>query len=242
MHKNGFVYNYESYKKDESKEMDFSPAHLNRAINSIISNEDRDVRQYEIESYLGTLENNNAANFVNIYHHFMDAIQQIYSTLMPKHNNAFIDINMSMSTAESYSDIVRILGLAVDITHAAYEKMHAKESAGYGEIVRFIETNIANTQLSPNLIAEYFGMSQRKLSSDFKQEYGHSLSDEITIKRLETVADYLCTTEEPIKTIMEKCGFISESNFYRMFKKYYKRTPAEYKSIQSRGYKGEEKI
>lgn len=89
-------------------------------------------------------------------------------------------------------------------------------------------------QLSPAYIAETMKVSQRKMSHDYKEQRGISVPDAINKIRLEKVAQMLTTVDEPIKSIMLRCGFVNESNFYKLFKKYYHVTPAVFKHQRER--------
>lgn len=229
MHKNGVVYDYTQYLEDEEKPLCFPQSDLDTAVGIIISSDSPDIRKKEIESYLNIIFNNSIDNYVYGYNQMIGAMQSVYNKTMGENREKFVDIDAAMLTAEIYDDILNGLESVAQIVSETYLRELRKEKFSYGDIRNFIKTNIDNTQLSPSMIAAAFNKSSRKMSSEFKEEVGHTLLEEINIIRLERVAKMLLSTNVPIKIIMNKCGFINESNFYKLFKKYYNVTPAEYK-------------
>ncbi|MFC6552498.1 helix-turn-helix domain-containing protein [Cohnella cellulosilytica] len=82
-------------------------------------------------------------------------------------------------------------------------------------------------------IADMFAISNGQLTRLFKKREGSSLQEYVIQKRLNTARHHLENTNATVKEIAEGCGFINEKNLFRMFKKYYKMTPSDYRKINA---------
>ncbi|WP_063568421.1 AraC family transcriptional regulator [Paenibacillus sp. O199] len=82
-------------------------------------------------------------------------------------------------------------------------------------------------------IADMFGISGGQLTRLFKKKEGMSLQEYLIQKRIEAACQELKHTEATIKEIATGSGFTDEKNLFRMFKKYYKMTPSDYRKINA---------
>lgn len=82
-------------------------------------------------------------------------------------------------------------------------------------------------------IADMFGISGGQLTRLFKKKEGMSLQEYLIQKRIEAACQELKHTEATIKEIATGTGFTDEKNLFRMFKKYYKMTPSDYRKINA---------
>ncbi|SDK45401.1 iron complex transport system substrate-binding protein [Paenibacillus sp. OK060] len=82
-------------------------------------------------------------------------------------------------------------------------------------------------------IADMFGISGGQLTRLFKKKEGMSLQEYLIQKRIEAACHDLKHTEATIKEIATGSGFTDEKNLFRMFKKYYKMTPSDYRKINA---------
>ncbi|WP_438347006.1 AraC family transcriptional regulator [Paenibacillus sp. FA6] len=82
-------------------------------------------------------------------------------------------------------------------------------------------------------IADMFGISGGQLTRLFKKKEGMSLQEYLIQRRIEAVCHDLKHTEATIKEIATGSGFADEKNLFRMFKKYYKMTPSDYRKINA---------
>ena len=80
-------------------------------------------------------------------------------------------------------------------------------------------------------MADYFGMSQSYLSRFFKNQTGQTLSEYQLKLRMEKAKHYLRSTNEPIKNIVSKIGYCSESSFVRLFRETEGITPGEFRKL-----------
>jgi len=82
-------------------------------------------------------------------------------------------------------------------------------------------------------IADMFGISGGQLTRLFKKKEGMSLQEYLIQRRIEAACHDLTHTEATIKEIATGSGFADEKNLFRMFKKYYKMTPSDYRKINA---------
>ncbi|MCR8659393.1 AraC family transcriptional regulator [Paenibacillus endoradicis] len=82
-------------------------------------------------------------------------------------------------------------------------------------------------------IADMFGISGGQLTRLFKKKEGMSLQEYLIQRRIEAACHELKHTEATIREIATGSGFADEKNLFRMFKKYYKMTPSDYRKINA---------
>lgn len=89
--------------------------------------------------------------------------------------------------------------------------------------------------LSVSSIAAEVGMSDSKLSTEFKKVYRMTPLEYITRSRMHRARRLLRTTNMPVKDIALECGYYDISGFNRRFKAYTGMTPQQYKqsSVQA---------
>ena len=83
--------------------------------------------------------------------------------------------------------------------------------------------------LSLDDISNKVFMSPRYLNTIFKDETGVTIYDYITNMRMEAAKKLILDQNITIKKISEKVGYNNIQSFIRMFKKYYRLTPIEYR-------------
>ncbi|MGN0970467.1 MAG: helix-turn-helix transcriptional regulator, partial [Aristaeellaceae bacterium] len=102
------------------------------------------------------------------------------------------------------------------------------------EISDFINNNLADPQLSVEMIAQKEGYSTNYVRSMFKTYVGVSITDSIRQRRMEKACDLLVQTDAPIHEIIAQCGFSNRSSFFTIFKNMMGMSPSEYR----RQYRG----
>ena len=98
--------------------------------------------------------------------------------------------------------------------------------------LRFIRRNISQPVSLKN-IAAHAKMSSGYLSTVFKKEVGLSLSDYITVQRIEEAKHLLDATDRTLSDISNYLCFSSQSYFQNVFKKITGMTPMEYKTSKT---------
>ena len=105
---------------------------------------------------------------------------------------------------------------------------------GYSTLVRrvliHIDTDLAG-DLSLNTQAKLLDVNPSYLSTVFKKETGHTLTEYVTAKRIEQAVFLLNTTKMQIQTIAQYCGIPDICYFTKTFKKIIGKTPTEYRNM-----------
>ncbi len=100
-----------------------------------------------------------------------------------------------------------------------------------------IEADLAG-DLSLHHLAELQNLSAGYLSSLFRRETGKTLTDYVAAQRMEAGARLLRTTGLQIQTIAQQCGIADVNYFSKLFKKYHKVTPRQYREEHRPGHRG----
>ncbi|OMF32125.1 hypothetical protein BK133_14840 [Paenibacillus sp. FSL H8-0548] len=104
-----------------------------------------------------------------------------------------------------------------------------KHSLLISSVLHYIEQESDSTDLSLKAIAASFNISANYLGQIFKDEVGKSVAQYIHDLRMEHVLELLKNTSKSVKEIAAKVGYNNEATFYKLFKKQYGITPAEYR-------------
>lgn len=83
--------------------------------------------------------------------------------------------------------------------------------------------------LSLDLLAQKFGISNCYLSHQFKSVTGFTVTDYIQMTRIRNVQAMLINTQIPITEAAAPCGFNSFSQFNRVFRKHIGMSPSQYR-------------
>jgi len=75
--------------------------------------------------------------------------------------------------------------------------------------------------------AAKFYVSKEYLSKVFKAEVGEGFSEYVTAKRMKKAKELILDYRIPIKEAGEMVGYLDQAHFYKVFKKYYGKTPGE---------------
>lgn len=95
-------------------------------------------------------------------------------------------------------------------------------------IREFIDTHFAE-KISLDDLAEHFFISKYHLSREFHKEYGITIGNDITAKKISKAKSLLRFTKDPIENIAEICGFQDSGYFIKVFKNAETMTPLEYR-------------
>lgn len=94
-------------------------------------------------------------------------------------------------------------------------------------IVQYIQNNYKTLTLSA--LAEYFHYSEAHLSVLIKKNLGLKFTELLTNLKMEDAKEHLINTDLSIEKISEKVGYNSVEHFSRTFKRYYKKSPQQYR-------------
>jgi AraC-like DNA-binding protein len=109
-------------------------------------------------------------------------------------------------------------------------KLSDKEHKKFvNEILKIINKNIKDKDLSAHLIAEKMNIGLRSFYRKLEEADGINLTELINNCRLAKAVDLLAKTKLTIDEVVFQSGFTNRSTFYRAFSKKYNCTPTEYR-------------
>lgn len=102
----------------------------------------------------------------------------------------------------------------------------------YKQIIDKVKEYVLSNYLDPTLegAAELIYMNPHYLSKLFKEKTGENFSDYITKVRMQKAAGLLSSIEYKTYDVSELVGYSNAKNFTRAFKKYYGKTPKEFRN------------
>lgn len=98
-------------------------------------------------------------------------------------------------------------------------------------LLLYIEKNYSNITLQK--MAKNFGFNPNYLSDYLKKQTGKTFIQLVHLQRVNVAAEFLTYTTAPIERIANQVGYENPSYFYKIFKKYFGISPAEYRNKNS---------
>lgn len=98
-------------------------------------------------------------------------------------------------------------------------------------LLLYIEKHYSNITLQK--MGTHFGFNQNYLSDYLKKHTGKTFIQLVHLQRINVAAEYLTYTTAPIERIATRVGYENPSYFYKIFKKYFGISPAEYRQKNS---------
>ena len=95
-------------------------------------------------------------------------------------------------------------------------------------IKRYVKNNLTR-KLTLNDIARNLHCSTVTLTEHFKREFGITINEYITKKRMELAEKLLLSTDKPLREIASMTGFADVEYFSRTFKKHHEISPASWR-------------
>lgn len=99
------------------------------------------------------------------------------------------------------------------------------------DILRFVDQNLYNPNLTIGLLADHFHLSLSYASKIFKRYAGIGFLNYVHIQRVEEAKQLLVTTDMNLNAIAEKIGYYNDIALIRLFKKYTGVTPGKYREL-----------
>lgn len=112
-------------------------------------------------------------------------------------------------------------------------KLTHKESKKFLQsILKIVNDNITNKELSPRFIADKLAISSRSLYRKMEEIEGGSPTDVIRECRLHVAKDLLLTTKKTIDEVVFESGFSNKVTFFKVFREKFECTPKEFRMKQ----------
>jgi AraC-like DNA-binding protein len=108
-------------------------------------------------------------------------------------------------------------------TRSATVRSRLRQKATVRRIRRFIEQNLAESELSPALICRHMGVSRSQLYRLFAGSAG--VAHYIRGRRLLRARAALRSSTDGVASVAYACGFSSHAHFSRVFKRQFGLTP-----------------
>ena len=96
-------------------------------------------------------------------------------------------------------------------------------------IKKYVSDNI-NKRIGLDQLAELTGLTPNHLCGRFKRKTGQTMIEYINKCKLERARMLLLTTGKTVKEISDGLGFENYTYFFRLFRRYEKMTPLQYRS------------
>ncbi|AVX30324.1 transcriptional regulator, AraC family [Carboxydocella thermautotrophica] len=145
----------------------------------------------------------------------------------------YIDIQEFKKVIENMEDLDEAKQWFIELYKNTIEKLKEKKVNRKKDliynVIKYIEENYHDPQLSLEIIAEHFGISPNYLRMQFKEAENKSLSAYINELRFEKARQLLEETSLTVKEIAIKVGFENYNYFYTAFKKYYGLSPNQFR-------------
>lgn len=176
--------------------------------------------------YSYVLNSENPRNYILFHGADNDRLPRLFEDIVMEYTHP---TELGTILLESYLQI-----LLVEMTHADYEYPHNRESRQslrIAEILEEIDRNYAAVDLQA--LADRYGYHPDYISRQIRHLTGRSFRDYLLDRKMEQVCMLLRNSDLPVSEILHRTGFPNETHFYRLFRKRYGVTPAEYRAGES---------
>jgi two-component system, response regulator YesN len=116
-------------------------------------------------------------------------------------------------------------------TDSVDKKSPPQSNSMVDSVIEYIGEHLED-KLTLQQLADYVYLHPQYLSRLFKQEKGITITEFITMKRIEKSKSLLISTQESITDISEKCGFTDLNYFSRVFSKIEGVSPKKYRQYE----------
>ncbi len=125
------------------------------------------------------------------------------------------------------------LSLASRICELALHNERKEEHSLMDRIIAYIDSNYMDHSLSLEAISCKYSISVSHFSRSFKDQMGINFVQYIWQKRMMAVMNDLTSTNDSLKDIIQRVGYLDTPNFIRKFKKETGLTPGQYRKLYS---------
>ena len=189
---------------------------------------------HDIERYLDTMVHERKVNREMLEHLFQDFIQDIYIAIRESGVQAhllFQDDESADLFKNATISVRNFKKWAIYIIQKAgsYVEMVERTDSVVSRLEKYIRNHLGE-ELSRNQLAEYVYLSPDYLARMFRQEKGVSLSNYITLERLEKGKRLLRETNMTVGDIAYQVGYGNLAYFTKVFREKNGVTPAQFRN------------
>lgn len=156
-----------------------------------------------------------AAEWGGVHPVYLDSVSSAFAREIESLNSMSAGQDMFLKMIRSYSRLVK--------THSSKQYSSPVQKA-----VTIIDSDLSG-DLSLKALAAMQGVNASYLSTLFKRETGRTVTDYVNQKRVDLAIHLLATTKLQVQTIAQHCGISDVNYFSKVFKKYTRKTPKEYR-------------
>lgn len=99
------------------------------------------------------------------------------------------------------------------------------------EILRYIQKEISCYDLCAQTVADHFEITEKRVYETVRRMVDMSFTEYILSLRMKRAGALLCSTQDSVAAIAQKCGYQGHATFYRLFKKYYGMPPGRFRDM-----------
>lgn len=227
----GAILNYRNLDFEET-ELQQYPYRQEKNILEIIKNGERERLSPLVEEFFFAIYHytyNQIILYLLTLHTALERMELKCNIIYPEEN-----IKISLQSLQS-EKLCKIQDIFIQRCHHSmdlYQEMRKNNSIKneiIEQITAIVNKNIANPNLSVDIIAEEVHLSNSYLRNIFREHTGNTLSNYIIEKRLEQICILLRETDLSIQKIADQLGFSSKTYVYTFFKNYMGITPNQYR-------------
>ena len=160
----------------------------------------------------------------------------ILSQVLVYHNDTITDLLMGFEKCRKVSDMIEYVKRVIENVSKEYVKRGInKRIVLQLNVLRHINENLDNPNLSVAGIADKFEMSSSYLSKQFKSLFGIALLEYIQKAKTNEASKMLLYSDLSVNEISNHLGFVNTNVFIRIFKKLVGTTPGEFRNTHKDG-------
>lgn len=119
---------------------------------------------------------------------------------------------------------------AQQVFQCAQERKNLQVNSRKNSVLAYVQNRAFDSELCVALVAEKQGLSERRVYDIVREMTGMTFNNYLTMLRMKRVGQLLYATQLSIWEVAQRCGYQSESTFYRTFHKYYGMSPSAYRA------------
>lgn len=132
--------------------------------------------------------------------------------------------HLSKEKIDAYFNMLKMVG-----EHIGNDDTLSSDTESIGRLVKYYVKNNLTRKLTLADIAWNLHCSTVTLTEHFKAEFGITIMDYVTKKRMELSEKLLLATDEPLREVASRVGFSDVEYFSRTFKRYHGVSPAAWR-------------